>query len=79
MFIAPDAELDDGEFDVVTIAEVGKLRFLGNLPKVFKGTHVAQRRGAASSAPPASASAPAARSRSTPTASTSPTCRPTCA
>jgi YegS/Rv2252/BmrU family lipid kinase len=40
MFIAPDAELDDGKFDVVTIGEVGKLRFLGNLPKVFKGTHV---------------------------------------
>jgi len=40
MFIAPDAELDDGEFDVVTIGEVGKLRFLANLPKVFKGTHV---------------------------------------
>jgi len=40
MFVAPDAELDDGQFDVVTIGEVGKLRFLGNLPKVFKGTHV---------------------------------------
>jgi len=40
MFIAPDAELDDGEFDIVTIGEVGKLRFVGNLPKVFKGTHV---------------------------------------
>ncbi len=40
MFIAPDAELDDGEFDVVTVGEVGKLRFLANLPKVFKGTHV---------------------------------------
>jgi YegS/Rv2252/BmrU family lipid kinase len=40
MFIAPDAELDDGEFDVVVVGEVGKLRFLGNLPKVFKGTHV---------------------------------------
>lgn len=40
MFIAPDAELDDGQFDVVTVGEVGKLRFLGNLPKVFKGTHV---------------------------------------
>jgi YegS/Rv2252/BmrU family lipid kinase len=40
MFVAPDAELDDGEFDVVTIGPVGKLRFLGNLPKVFKGTHV---------------------------------------
>jgi YegS/Rv2252/BmrU family lipid kinase len=40
MFIAPDAELDDGQFDVVTIGDVGKLRFLGNLPKVFKGSHV---------------------------------------
>lgn len=42
MYIAPDAELDDGEFDVVTIGEVGKLRFVANLPKVFKGTHVAE-------------------------------------
>ncbi|HWB68629.1 MAG TPA: diacylglycerol kinase family protein [Solirubrobacterales bacterium] len=40
MFIAPDAELDDGEFDIVAVGEVGKLRFLANLPKVFKGTHV---------------------------------------
>jgi YegS/Rv2252/BmrU family lipid kinase len=40
MYVAPDAELDDGEFDVVTIARVGKIRFLSNLPKVFKGTHV---------------------------------------
>lgn len=40
MFIAPDAELDDGCFDVVCIGEVGKLRFVSNLPKVFKGTHV---------------------------------------
>jgi YegS/Rv2252/BmrU family lipid kinase len=40
MFIAPDADLADGEFDVVAVGAVGKLRFLGNLPKVFKGTHV---------------------------------------
>lgn len=40
MLIAPDAELDDGRFDVVTIGEASKLRFVGNLPKVFKGTHV---------------------------------------
>jgi diacylglycerol kinase family enzyme len=40
MYVAPEAQLDDGEFDVVTIARVGKLRFLSNLPKVFKGTHV---------------------------------------
>ena len=42
MFVAPDADLSDGEFDVVTVGEVGKLRFLGNLPKVFKGTHVGE-------------------------------------
>jgi YegS/Rv2252/BmrU family lipid kinase len=40
MLIAPDADLGDGEFDVVTISEVGKLRFLSNLPRVFRGTHV---------------------------------------
>jgi YegS/Rv2252/BmrU family lipid kinase len=40
MMIAPEAELTDGEFDVVTIGEVGKLRFASNLPKVFKGVHV---------------------------------------
>jgi YegS/Rv2252/BmrU family lipid kinase len=40
MYIAPNAELDDGEFDIVAVGEVGKLRFVGNLPKVFKGTHV---------------------------------------
>jgi YegS/Rv2252/BmrU family lipid kinase len=40
MLIAPDALLDDGVFDVVLTAKVGKLRFLANLPKVFKGTHV---------------------------------------
>jgi YegS/Rv2252/BmrU family lipid kinase len=42
MRIAPGAELDDGEFDIVAVGDVGKLRFLGNLPKVFKGTHVDQ-------------------------------------
>jgi YegS/Rv2252/BmrU family lipid kinase len=40
MFIAPDAELDDGLLDVVTTGQVGKLRFLAGLPRVFKGTHV---------------------------------------
>jgi YegS/Rv2252/BmrU family lipid kinase len=40
MMLAPNADLGDGELDVVTIGSVGKLRFLANLPKVFKGTHV---------------------------------------
>ena len=40
MRVAPDALLDDGLLEVVAIERVGKLRFLANLPKVFKGTHV---------------------------------------
>jgi YegS/Rv2252/BmrU family lipid kinase len=40
MYIAPDAELDDGEFDVVTIGEGGKLRFLFGLGDVLKGAHL---------------------------------------
>jgi YegS/Rv2252/BmrU family lipid kinase len=40
MFIAPDAELDDGLLDVVTTGERSKLYFLRNLPSVFEGTHV---------------------------------------
>jgi YegS/Rv2252/BmrU family lipid kinase len=40
MMLAPEADLSDGRLDVVTIGQVGKLRFLANLPKVFKGTHV---------------------------------------
>jgi YegS/Rv2252/BmrU family lipid kinase len=40
MFIAPDADLTDGKFDVVLSGETSKWRFLSNLPKVFKGTHV---------------------------------------
>ncbi|HEU4392536.1 MAG TPA: diacylglycerol kinase family protein [Solirubrobacterales bacterium] len=40
MYIAPDAELDDGEFDIVAVGAVSRLRFVGNLPRVFKGTHV---------------------------------------
>ncbi len=40
MFLAPDAQLDDGQLDVVSVGEVGKLRYLANLPKVFKGAHL---------------------------------------
>jgi YegS/Rv2252/BmrU family lipid kinase len=40
MFVAPDADLADGLLDVVTTGDVSKRRFLLNLPKVFKGTHV---------------------------------------
>jgi YegS/Rv2252/BmrU family lipid kinase len=40
MFIAPDAELDDGQLDVVMSGRRSKRRALYDLPKVFKGTHV---------------------------------------
>jgi YegS/Rv2252/BmrU family lipid kinase len=40
MLLAPEAELDDGEFDVVSVGEMGKMRCVAMLPKLFKGTHV---------------------------------------
>jgi YegS/Rv2252/BmrU family lipid kinase len=40
MFLAPQAELDDGLLDVVAIRELSKLRLLRKLPRVFKGAHL---------------------------------------
>lgn len=40
MLIAPDADPDDGLFDVVTISDGPKLTFLARLPLVFAGRHV---------------------------------------
>jgi len=40
MMLAPDADLADGQFDVVMISDVSKWHYLRNLPKVFKGTHI---------------------------------------
>ncbi len=40
MWIAPQAKIDDGEFDAVAITEVGKLRFLLGLRDVLEGTHL---------------------------------------
>lgn len=42
MRVAPEAKTDDGLLDVIFIGKNSKLRFLANLPKVFKGTHVEQ-------------------------------------
>jgi YegS/Rv2252/BmrU family lipid kinase len=39
MFILPQAELDDGKLDVMAAKRSSKLRFLIELPKVFKGNH----------------------------------------
>jgi YegS/Rv2252/BmrU family lipid kinase len=40
MFLAPDASLDDGLLDLVTVADAPKLQLLRLLPLVFKGEHV---------------------------------------
>ena len=40
MYAAPDAELDDGLLDVGATGNVGKLRFLRGLGKIFDGEHL---------------------------------------
>jgi YegS/Rv2252/BmrU family lipid kinase len=40
MFLAPEAQLDDGVLDVVLVHDVPKRTYLNNLPKVFTGKHV---------------------------------------
>lgn len=40
MYICPDAQPDDGIFDVVIIADVGRLELLRAVPSVYGGTHV---------------------------------------
>ena len=39
MIAAPDAELDDGLLDVGVTGNVGKIRFLRGLSKIFEGKH----------------------------------------
>ncbi len=40
MRVAPNALLDDGFFDVVTIGDIGRIELLYNLPAVYRGTHL---------------------------------------
>jgi YegS/Rv2252/BmrU family lipid kinase len=40
MKVAPDAMLDDGRFDVVTIGDLGALKILANAHKLYRGTHL---------------------------------------
>jgi YegS/Rv2252/BmrU family lipid kinase len=40
MYLVPDAELDDGLLDVVLCEGIPKRRYLANVPRVFKGTHL---------------------------------------
>ncbi len=41
MRVAPDADLSDGLLDVVVSHDVPRLHYLRSLPKVFRGTHLA--------------------------------------
>ena len=41
MFIAPQAEMSDGLFDVIILKNMSKCTLLTNLPKVYRGTHLA--------------------------------------
>lgn len=42
MLLAPDASLDDGLLDIVTISKVPRLRYLMMSPTVFTGAHIRQ-------------------------------------
>jgi diacylglycerol kinase (ATP) len=43
MRVAPDAVLDDGQFDVVVIAETGRTRALTGIPSLYRGRHLNRR------------------------------------
>ncbi|MHB0868897.1 MAG: diacylglycerol/lipid kinase family protein [Chloroflexota bacterium] len=40
MRIAPNAALDDGYFDVITVGDVGRIELVRNFPGVYRGTHL---------------------------------------
>jgi len=40
MWVGPKAAADDGIFDVVILKDLGKLEFLVNVPRVYRGTHL---------------------------------------
>lgn len=40
MFVAPDADLTDGYFDVLTIGDLSRPDLLWSLPRIYKGTHL---------------------------------------
>ena len=40
MRIAPDAKLSDGQFDVITIGDLGPIKILANAPRLYLGAHL---------------------------------------
>jgi diacylglycerol kinase (ATP) len=45
MKICPDAEPDDGLFDVLTIGDVSRVELLQTMPKLYRGTHLPHKKG----------------------------------
>ena len=45
MKICPDAEPDDGLFDVLTIGDVTKRDLVVTMPKIYRGTHLPHPKG----------------------------------
>jgi diacylglycerol kinase family enzyme len=43
MKIAPEALLNDGRFDIVTIGDLGAAKILANAPRLYLGKHLAMR------------------------------------
>jgi diacylglycerol kinase (ATP) len=41
MMLAPEAEPDDGLFDVILIGDINKRDFMTTAPKIYKGTYLA--------------------------------------
>lgn len=40
MKVAPEAKLDDGQFDVINIGEMSALKIMANVPKLYRGAHL---------------------------------------
>ena len=40
MYVAPEAELDDGFLDLLILKEISVLKFLLHIPKIYNGTHL---------------------------------------
>jgi diacylglycerol kinase (ATP) len=40
MWVAPEARMDDGRFDIVLIGDFSKAEFATTFPKIYRGTHV---------------------------------------
>ncbi len=71
MKLAPDAQQDDGLFDVVLIGDVNKLDFLTTAPKLYSGRYLSHPKVELLRSSPRSRSAQPSRCRSRSTASRS--------